>query len=156
MGRRHHPAQFLLGIGDALLLRHAGRDLDTVAVQGGKAAELEPAGSHGGIGQEFLECRFMVAAQMHGAEGGGRAADHDVDHLAGMQPAVHVIAEIYQIVDRSGRRFGILGHHVEQAHQQIRAAMDVTDRVDPDASRHGRGDLLFILTLAQKIQHHVG
>jgi hypothetical protein len=93
---------------------------------------------------------------MHRAEGGGRSADHDVDDLPGMQAAIHIIAKIDQIVDGAGRRLGVFGHHVEQAHQQIRAAMDVADRVDPDATRHGRCHLLLILTLAQKIQHQVG
>jgi hypothetical protein len=62
MRRRYHPAKLLLGIGDALLLGHAGRYLNAVTVQGGDAAELEPAGADGRIGQEFLERRLVVAA----------------------------------------------------------------------------------------------
>ena len=103
------------------------------------ASELAPARPGRRIAHEGDQAVLVVAAHELGL-GGGRLAivGKPVDHLPGLRPPVHIVAQEDDDAARCGRLGQVRLDLADQRLQQVRPPVDVADGEDQAVVRHAR------------------
>src|SRR6266568_7050537 len=99
-------------------------------MDGFESTESPPLGSDRRIAQKCFEQLLVVAFQPD-VLGGERIAYQPVEHASRIGTSVHVVAERYGQGVRRRFRFDISLDFFYDSVEQVRAAMDIADDVDP-------------------------
>jgi hypothetical protein len=109
---------------------------DTVACKAFGAAEAQPLRQEGLIAVENLQQDLLVVAgEVHQASPGRPIGPKPFDNLGGFRTAIDQVAEEDDDPLRRSAGTGVGLHLLQQISQQIVAAMDVADRVQPESRR---------------------
>ncbi len=138
MRARQKRVEFLLRPHQLERPRRRMRRVDAVARQRLPAAIGEPVGTDRDIDEEAQHEVLVVALEVDRFESGGRRLQEQVDDLARLGAAVDVIAEIDHDVARRRPVLGVGRDHGVQKREQVGAAVDVADGIEPRAGGSGR------------------
>ena len=117
----------------------SGRERDAVAQQGRLSAHAEPLRGAAGAVEEGEQQGVMVSLEEHALEARRGKAEQEVDHLARLKPAIHVVSEEDQHPPFGGGALGVFPDLPEQAGERPELAVDVAYRVHARPGRDGGG-----------------
>ena len=113
--------------------------LDSIGMQRLEPAIIFPGTAETGIVEKLPERQLVIALQEDAFETGCEIAGQPVDHGPGLQPAIDVIPQKNQDLARPRRGGGGIGlDQAQKRGQQIVAAVNIADRIDPHAVRRAR------------------
>src|SRR5579872_4337891 len=112
------------------LSTHHCRHIDPIGVQRLKTANVAPNPSYRGIGDEFLQHRFMVALESH-ESGRERVSCQAFDDLPRVRPTIDVVAERDGEAIVRRRNLNIARDECNHPLQQISTTVNVADYVKP-------------------------
>lgn len=97
-------------------------------------AELEPISDARGIAKDRAKERFVVAFQEHHVSTPA-ALDQEVERRERVRSAIDIVAEIYldRVTWPAVRNIGVDDR--QHLFEQMRAAVNIADRVDPNSIR---------------------